>query len=321
MTDSNPPESRRQPPPDRGLTHCALECLSLDRSIPFYERFGGFEVVHRRPAVAWISDRTRPFALVLVETSEVRPIGPFAHLGFACGSRAEFDRLIELARAEGSLRDGPHEGNGPAGTWAFLDDPDGNTFELSVGQSVEVAIAVEPSPQGGFRRTTIGVMGSGDDEHPKLAEPLGEAIARAGFELLTGGGGGTMTAVSRGFTRVGPRAGRCVAILRGDASGVPLPGYPNRFVENPIFTHLPAGGVEHDSRNHLNVLSSDIIIALPGGFGTGSEIELSIRYRKPVIVHEFWVDRFPGLPCWNDIEEAMAFVDTRRSAINAERNT
>ncbi len=321
MTESKSSESRRLPPPDRGLTHCALECLSLDRSIPFYEKFGGFEVVHRRPAVAWISDRTRPFALVLVETSEVRPVGPFAHLGFACGSRAEFDRLIELARVEGSLRDGPHEGDGPAGTWAFLDDPDGNTFEISVGQSVETAIAAEASPHGELRRTTVGVMGSGDDEHPELAEPLGDAIARAGYELLTGGGRGTMTAVSRGFTRVWPRTGRCLAILRGEASGVPLPGYPNRFVENPIFTHLPAGGVEHDSRNHLNVLSSDIIIALPGGFGTGSEIELSIRYRKPVIVHGFWSDRFPALASWKDVEEAMSFADVTRSRINAERNT
>ncbi len=299
---------------DHGLTHCAIECRELEPTINFYARFGGFEVVHRRPGIAWISDRTRPFAVVLVERDEVRPLGPFAHLGFACESRAEFDRLIELARAEGSLRDGPHEGDGPAGTWAFMNDPDGNTFELSVGQSLRSALVASMSGDRTLRRTTIGVMGSGDDEHRELAEPLGEAIARAGFDVLTGGGRGTMTAVSRGFTRIPSRVGRCVAILRGDASGVALPGYPNRFVETPIFTHLPAGGVEHDSRNHLNILSSDVVVALPGGFGTGSEIELSIRYGKPVIVHAVWANRFPTLTHWIKVQDAMEFVEARRPA-------
>jgi uncharacterized protein (TIGR00725 family) len=305
---------------DHGLTHCGLECRDLDRSIAFYARYGGFEVVHRRPGVAWITDRTRPFALVLVEVDLVRPVGPFAHLGFACGTRAEFNRLVEIARVEGVLREGPHEGNGPAGTWAFLDDPDANTFELSVGQSVGVAVAAEAPVDGTLRRTTIGVMGSGDDEHRELAEPLGEAIARTGHDLLTGGGGGTMTAVSRGFTRIPSRAGRCLAILRGDAAGVPLPGYPNPFVETPIFTHLPAGGVEHDSRNHLNILSSDVVVALPGGFGTGSEIELAIRYDKPVIVHSFWADRFPTVPRWAKVGEAMEFVNARRPTLDARRD-
>ena len=138
MTDSDPSKTSLPPMSDHGLNHCALECRNLDRSIDFYAQFGGFEVVHRRSGVAWISDRTRPFALVLVKTDVVRPIGPFAHLGFACGSRAEFDRLIEVARSNGVLRDGPNGGEGPAGTWAFLDDPDGNTFELSVGQSAKV---------------------------------------------------------------------------------------------------------------------------------------------------------------------------------------
>lgn len=305
---------------DHGLTHCGLECRDLDRSIAFYARYGDFEVVHRRPRVAWISDRTRPFALVLVEVDLVRPVGPFAHLGFACGTRAEFDRLIEIARVEGVLREGPHEGDGPAGTWAFLDDPDANTFELSVGQSVGVAVAAETPVDGTLRRTTIGVMGSGDDEHRELAEPLGEAIARTGHDLLTGGGGGTMTAVSRGFTRIPSRAGRCLAILRGDAAGVPLPGYPNPFVETPIFTHLPAGGVEHDSRNHLNILSSDVVVALPGGFGTGSEIELAIRYDKPVIAHSFWADRFPTVPHWAEVGGAMEFVNARRPPLDARRD-
>ena len=84
---------------DHGLTHGAIECRDLDRTIDFYRGFGGFDVVHRRPGIAWISDRTRPFAVVLVERDEVRPLGPFAHLGCACRDHGDFDRRIDAARA------------------------------------------------------------------------------------------------------------------------------------------------------------------------------------------------------------------------------
>ena len=68
----------------------------------------------------------------------------------------------------------------------------------------------------------------------------------------------------------------------------PKPGYPNEFVELAIHTHLPYSGTEgtHDlSRNHINVLSCAAIVALPGEAGTASEIELAIRYGKPVIAY------------------------------------
>ena len=293
---------------DHGLTHCAIECRELEPTIDFYARFGGFEVVHRRPGIAWISDRTRPFAVVLVERDEVRPLGPFAHLGSACRNHADFDRLIGSARAAGVLREGPHAGDGPAGTWAFLDDPDGNTFELSVGQGVEAAVATEPQEPRSARRPVVGVMGSGDDAHLEIAEPLGEAIADAGWHLLTGGGGGVMTSVARGFTRRDHRAGVHLGILRGDADGEPLPGYPNDFVEIPIATHLPGGELESDSRNHLNILTSTVVLALPGRVGTRAEIELSIRYRRPIAIHGFWHDAFPDLPRFDEVDVAIEFA-------------
>lgn len=41
--------------------------------------------------VAWLSDLTRPVALVLVQfdNSNDTPLGPFGHIGVACGSRGE----------------------------------------------------------------------------------------------------------------------------------------------------------------------------------------------------------------------------------------
>ncbi len=37
-------------------------------------------------------------------------------------------------------------------------------------------------------------------------------------------------------------------------------------------------GTELSSRNHINILSSDVVVALPGSSGTWSEIQLAIRY-------------------------------------------
>ncbi|MDC3962427.1 VOC family protein [Polyangium jinanense] len=129
---------------DLGLTHVALPVRSLDASIAFYERFAQMRVVHRRPGVAWISDRTRPFAIVLIETSsEFTPLLPFAHLGVGVASRDEVDRLCVMARAEGCLAREPEDSGPPVGYWAFLRDPDGHTLELAHGQELALAVGEE----------------------------------------------------------------------------------------------------------------------------------------------------------------------------------
>ena len=137
---------------------------------------------------------------------------------------------------------------------------------------------------------TVGVIGSGTDEHAELAEAVGTLLARLGVNLLTGAGGGVMRSVSRAYSRSPRDAGICIGIVPcapGDPAR-PRHGYPNPFVELPIYTHLPESGAEGTadlSRNHVNVLSSFALVALPGGAGTASEIELAARYGKPIIVY------------------------------------
>jgi uncharacterized protein (TIGR00725 family) len=151
-------------------------------------------------------------------------------------------------------------------------------------------------------KTTIGVMGSGTDEHDDLARIVGETLADLGVNLLTGGGRGVMTSVSRAFTRHPNRRGICIGIIPCESEserGLPKDGYPNEFVELAIYTHLPYSGTQgaHDlSRNHINVLSSAAIVALPGEAGTASEVGLALRYGKPVIAFSpdsKLVDRLP----------------------------
>jgi catechol 2,3-dioxygenase-like lactoylglutathione lyase family enzyme len=135
---------------DLGLTHVALPVRNVDASIAFYEKYARMQVVHRRtdPAldadVAWLSDRTRPFVVVVIRSAEVAcPLLPLAHLGVACASRAEVDELCAQAKVEGCLLLEPREAGPPVGYSALLADPDGHTLELSFGQ--EVAAAVQQS--------------------------------------------------------------------------------------------------------------------------------------------------------------------------------
>lgn len=133
---------------DVGLTHVALPARNLDASVAFYARYAAMQVVHRRRdptsghEVVWLSDGTRPFVVVLIEHEQPGVgLGPLAHLGVACATRDDVDRLAETARSAGCLRLGPIDAPAPVGYFAFLADPDGHTLELSHGQEVGLAVA------------------------------------------------------------------------------------------------------------------------------------------------------------------------------------
>jgi len=168
------------------------------------------------------------------------------------------------------------------------------------------------------RLPTVGVLGSGSESHEEKTKPLGEWLAREGVHLLTGGGGGVMETVSRAFHRVSPRKGLVIGILPGtatDSGYSPKQGYPNPWVEIPIYTHLPKSGVEGTdplSRNHLNVLTADVLIALPGSHGTASEVILAMRYGRPLIAYLENRKQIPELPdeveVTSDLEAVKAFV-------------
>lgn len=164
-------------------------------------------------------------------------------------------------------------------------------------------------------------MGSGTEEHAALAEPLGRWLAREGVHLLTGGGRGVMTAVSRAFCAVDGRRGLSIGVLPGDADGRAPDGYPNPWVELVIRTHLPLrgpGGGERLSRNHVNVLSAHAVVALPGGAGTSSEVGLALRYGRPVVAFVSARGDIPGLPerveAHARLDDVCAFV---RAALDA----
>lgn len=131
---------------DLGFTHVALPVSDLDASLVFYERYAAMTVVHRRTGhhgegVAWISDLTRPFVVVLIETAVTHTLGGWSHLGVGLASRAEVDGHLDAARAEGREVSGPHDDGPPVGYWGIIADPDGHHLEVAFGQEVRLAVS------------------------------------------------------------------------------------------------------------------------------------------------------------------------------------
>ncbi len=120
----------------------------------------------------------------------------------------------------------------------------------------------------------VGVMGPGEQAsqaQQAIAYTLGQAIAEAGWVLLTGGRNvGVMEAASQGAKA---REGLTIGILPGrDQAGM------SSAVDIPISTGLG------DARNVINVLSSQVVVALGLGSGTASEIALALKAQRPLIL-------------------------------------
>jgi predicted Rossmann-fold nucleotide-binding protein len=176
------------------------------------------------------------------------------------------------------------------------------------------------------RRRVVAVIGSGDTADPHCRD-IGALVATLGFDLLTGGGRGVMAEVTRAFVETSPRVGIAIGVIPatvqslsalerrepGAVSYDPPDGYPNPWVELAIYTHLPDTGPEgtlRSSRNHINVLSADAIVALPGGAGTQSEIWLAVQYGVPIVAYGLHpeVSSLPGIPIARTIGDVRGFL-------------
>jgi uncharacterized protein (TIGR00725 family) len=76
--------------------------------------------------------------------------------------------------------------------------------------------------------------------------------------------------------------GITVGILPGDRASE-----ANLYIDIPIVTGLG------NARNAVNVLTSEAIIAVHGGYGTLSEIALALKSGTPVVALESWSLKSP----------------------------
>jgi len=120
------------------------------------------------------------------------------------------------------------------------------------------------------RKILVSVIGGHkcDEETANLAEKVGEIIASSGAVLVTGGRRGIMEAASRGAKQAG---GLTVGILPGEDKSD-----ANEFVDIVITTGMGY------SRNALVAGTSEVVVALPGEYGTLSEIAFALNAGKPV---------------------------------------
>jgi len=122
---------------------------------------------------------------------------------------------------------------------------------------------------------------------------LGSLLAKSGFTVVCGGGGGVMEAVSRGCSSAD---GTVVGILPGED-----PSSSNDCVSIPIPTGL---GV---SRNRIIALSGQVICAVGGSYGTLSEIAFALQAHRPVCCYGTW-SGIEGVTPVTTPEEALEFV-------------
>jgi uncharacterized protein (TIGR00725 family) len=140
----------------------------------------------------------------------------------------------------------------------------------------------------------IGVIGAGrcSGEVYEQARTIGATIANMGAILVCGGLGGVMEGACRGACEAG---GRTLGILPG----------PDRASANPYVTIPIVTDLGH-ARNVLIVRSSDLLIAISGGYGTLSEISIGLKLGKSII----------GLHTWPNME-GIEYVTSPEEAVHA----
>ncbi len=180
------------------------------------------------------------------------------------------------------------------------------------------------------RKPIIGVMGSHEKSWDELTGPIGRMIARHDYHLLTGAGGGVMTAVSKAFTEYQHRTGTSIGIVpttEYQGGFIPREEYPNPYIEVPILTPLDTKA-QNDampySRNYVNIMSSQALIILPGDHGTQNEVSLALMFGKPMILFgpEDVFENFPDIPTRvQDIEEAREFLESTVATLRIDAET
>jgi lactoylglutathione lyase len=121
-------------------THITINVSDINRSVDFYTSLCGLAIVRdRRPEGrhnVWLGPPARSgedpvFVLVIVQDEvKVR----LDHFGFQCDSRAEVDRIAELARQQDILVEPLTDIGGVVGYFTMIRDPDGHLVEFTFGQ-------------------------------------------------------------------------------------------------------------------------------------------------------------------------------------------
>ncbi len=131
------------------------------------------------------------------------------------------------------------------------------------------------------QKITVSVVGSHDYnvKMEGLIYEVGKIIADVGCVLVCGGLGGVMEVAAKGAKEAG---GLTIGLLPGTDKAD-----ANPFIDIALPTSIGY------ARNAMVACSADIIVALPGSYGTESEICYGLVYKRPVIDMGNW--NIPGM--------------------------
>jgi len=126
------------------------------------------------------------------------------------------------------------------------------------------------------KRLVIGVIGPGkcSGKIKMNAEIIGQAIAKSGATLVCGGKGGVMEAAAKGAKEKG---GTTIGIIPSD----------NKEEANQYIDIIIPTGIG-EARNLLIIRTADAVIALPGMFGTLSEMAFCMKTKTPLVSLQAW---------------------------------
>ncbi len=124
----------------------------------------------------------------------------------------------------------------------------------------------------------VTVFGSArfHEDHPyyRMARELGQALAKAGYTVMTGGGPGIMEAANRGAKEAGGLSVGANIVLPHEQAANP---YMDRFME---FDHFFV-------RKVMLVKYSCAFVVMPGGFGTLDEVFETITLMQTDKIYDF----------------------------------
>lgn len=126
------------------------------------------------------------------------------------------------------------------------------------------------------RKPVIAVIGAGECSRKlcDMAADVGRYVAENGGVVLCGGLGGIMEGAARGAKEAG---GTTIGIIPSENKAD-----ANQFIDYVI----PTGFGQ--ARNVLVIRAADAIVALPGKFGTLSEMAFALISGKPIVSVQAW---------------------------------
>ncbi len=150
------------------------------------------------------------------------------------------------------------------------------------------------------RKPVIAVIGAGKCSRKlrDMAAEIGRYVAENGGVVLCGGLGGIMEGAARGAKEAG---GTTIGIIPSENKAD-----ANQFIDYVI----PTGFGQ--ARNVLVVRAADAIVALPGKYGTLSEMAFALVSGKPIVSVQAWKLGEEILQVEDPIEAAKIAMDLAR---------